>query len=159
MACFLDIIILHLQIKNRFMKALIVSLSMFLYCSPLFAQTSDAIFKGRLSNKEHQIYLLINFYESNITIPGGELFGELAGYLGDDKDSRKWLITDAKIKNDKTVVLSIINDYGSEDLTATLVYNKKDGTYILKQGERSCIKIVRNRKFVKLPKNIVFIKQ
>ena len=85
------------------MKALIVSLSMFLYCSPIFAQTSDAIFKGRLSNKEHQISLLINFYESNITIPGGELFGELAGYLGDDKDCRKWLITDAKIKNDKIV--------------------------------------------------------
>ena len=122
-----------------------------------FAQKDSTIFKGYLSNNEYGVYLQINFYQNDIKVPGQEIFGTIAGFLGDRKDSRKWLITDAAIEG-KTAHLSIINDYGSEDLTADLTL-ESDGTYSLKQIVGSNIKIARNRKWVKIPKKLTFIKK
>ena len=122
-----------------------------------FAQKDSTIFKGYLSNNEHEVYLQINFYQNDIKVPGQEIFGTIAGFLGDRKDSRKWLITDAVIEG-KTAHLSIINDYGSEDLTADLTL-ESDGTYSLKQITGSNIKIARNRKWVKIPKKLTFMKK
>ena len=121
-----------------------------------FAQKDSTIFKGYLSNNEYEVYLQINFYQNDIKVPGQEIFGTIAGFLGDRKDSRKWLITDAAIEG-KTAHLSIINDYGSEDLTADLTL-ESDGTYSLKQITGSNIKIARNRKWVKIPKKLTFRK-
>ncbi len=121
-----------------------------------FAQKDSTIFKGYLSNNEYEVYLQINFYQNDIKVPGQEIFGTIAGFLGDRKDSRKWLITDAAIEG-KTAHLSIINDYGSEDLTADLTL-ESDGTYSLKQIAGSNIKIARNRKWVKIPKKLTFTK-
>ncbi len=122
-----------------------------------FAQKDSKIFKGYLSNNEYEVYLQINFYQNDIKVPGQEIFGTIAGFLGDRKDSRKWLITDAAIEG-KTAHLSIINDYGSEDLIADLTL-ESDGTYSLKQITGSNIKIARNRKWVKIPKKLTFMKK
>ena len=122
-----------------------------------FAQKDSTIFKGYLSNNEYEVYLQINFYQNDIKVPGQEIFGTIAGFLGDRKDSRKWLITNAAIEG-KTAHLSIINDYGSEDLTADLTL-ESDGTYSLKQITGSNIKISRNRKWVKIPKKLTFMKK
>lgn len=122
-----------------------------------FAQKDSTIFKGYLSNNEQEVYLQINFYQNDIKVPGQEIFGTIAGFLGDRKDSRKWLITNAAIEG-KTAHLSIINDYGSEDLTADLTL-ESDGTYSLKQITGSNIKIARNRKWVKIPKKLTFMKK
>lgn len=122
-----------------------------------FAQKDSTIFKGYLSNNEYEVYLQINFYQNDIKVPGQEIFGTIAGFLGDRKDSRKWLITNATIEG-KTAHLSIINDYGSEDLIADLTL-ESDGTYSLKQIAGSNIKIARNRKWVKIPKKLTFMKK
>ena len=122
-----------------------------------FAQKDSTIFKGYLSNNEYEVYLQINFYQNDIKVPGQEIFGTIAGFLGDRKDSRKWLITNAAIEG-KTAHLSIINDYGSEDLIADLTL-ESDGTYSLKQIAGSNIKIARNRKWVKIPKKLTFMKK
>lgn len=122
-----------------------------------FAQKDSTIFKGYLSNNEYEVYLQINFYQNDIKVPGQEIFGTIAGFLGDRKDSRKWLITNAAIEG-KTAHLSIINDYGSEDLIADLTL-ESDGTYSLKQIIGSNIKIARNRKWVKIPKKLTFMKK
>ena len=121
------------------------------------AQKDSTIFKGYLSNNEYEVYLQINFYQNDIKVPGQEIFGTIAGFLGDRKDSRKWLITNAAIEGE-TAHLSIINDYGSEDLTADLTL-ESDGTYSLKQITGSNIKIARNRKWVKIPKKLTFMKK
>ena len=121
------------------------------------AQTDSTLFKGKITNKEFDVYLYIDFYHKNLIVPGQELFGEMPGYFGDRRDSRKWLITDAIIEG-KTAHLSIINDYGSEDLTADLVL-MPDGSYELQQKDGSTMKIARNREWVKLPKNVKFIKE
>ncbi len=122
-----------------------------------FAQKDSTIFKGYLSNNEYEVYLQINFYQNDIKVPGQEIFGTIAGFLGDRKDSRKWLITNAAIEG-KTAHLSIINDYGNEDLIADLTL-ESDGTYSLKQITGSNIKIARNRKWVKIPKKLTFMKK
>ena len=121
------------------------------------AQTDSTLFKGKITNKEYDVYMNIDFYHKNLKVPGQELFGEMPGYFGDRRDSRKWLITDADIEG-KTAHLSIINDYGSEDLTADLIA-LPDGSYELQQKEGSNLKIARNRKWVKIPKNLKFTKQ
>ena len=110
-------------------------------------QTDSTLFKGKITNKEYDVYMNIDFYHKNLKVPGQELFGEMPGYFGDRRDSRKWLITDAVIEG--------INDYGSEDLTADLIA-LPDGSYELQQKEGSNLKIARNRKWVKIPKNLKF---
>ena len=121
------------------------------------AQTDSTLFKGKITNKEYDVYMNIDFYHKNLKVPGQELFGEMPGYFGDRRDSRKCLITDADIEG-KTAHLSIINDYGSEDLTADLIA-LPDGSYELQQKEGSNLKIARNRKWVKIPKKLKFTKQ
>ena len=139
------------------MKKIILALMLCTSYLTSFAQKDSTIFKGYLSNNEYEVYLQINFYQNDIKVPGQEIFGTIAGFLGDRKDSRKWLITNATIEG-KTAHLSIINDYGSEDLIADLTL-ESDGTYSLKQITGSNIKIARNRKWVKIPKKLTFIKK
>ena len=52
----------------------------------------------------------------------------------------------------------LINDPGSDDLTATLTI-KNDTTYVLKQGKGSTLKVPNKGKWQKLPSEIVFIKK
>lgn len=123
----------------------------------VFAQR-DNNFQGYLYNKEYQVYIYMNFYDNNVLIKDQEIFGELPGYLGAIRDTRKWLIISADLVSPNTANLEISNDYGSEDLTATLS-KSKDGNYILTQKSGSNIKIVVNRKWVKLPKSLTFVLQ
>ena len=127
------------------------------FCAPLFAQESTA-FKGKIVNDEYQVWIEMNFDEQTLIVPEQEIFGEVAGYLGADRDPRKWIVTGVKMKNKTTAQLEIVNDYGSEDLTASLTLNR-DGTFTLKQLDGSTIKIAVNKKWVKLPKTLVFKRQ
>lgn len=134
-----------------------------LFYLPMMAQIqkTDAdttSFKGYLYNKEYNVYLQIDFYHQNVIVPKQEVYGEMAGYFGDCQDGRKWLFTSATIKNDHLAEIEIINDYGSEDLKATLT-KVNDSTFILRQGEGSTIKIARNRKWQKISKELTFIKR
>lgn len=139
--------------------ALPFSLVLLLLCFsfPLRTMGQDAeqpAFKAYLINEEYGVFLNIDFTGEGITVPGQELFGSVPGYLGSQRDSRKWLITDAQLTGPSEARLSIVNDYGSEDLEAVLRRNADD-TYTLKQGKGSRIKIVENRKWVKLPTELV----
>ncbi len=130
---------------------------MCLFSITAWAQQDSVLFKGKVYNKELGVYLAIDFYDKKVKVPGQDIFGEIPGYFGDKQDGRKWLITDAKIDG-KTAHLSIINDYGSEDLTADLKL-LSDGSYELQQIDGSNIKIARNRKWVKIPKKLKFTKE
>lgn len=111
-------------------------------------------FQGTLTNKELGVFLVINFYDNDITIPGQEVFGQMPGYFGADKDLRRWPVVSAQIAKDgKSANLVMTNDYGSEDLTATLFLNP-DSTYTLRQDEGSTLKIAVERKWVKMPKRL-----
>ncbi|GAB6982876.1 hypothetical protein JCM15908A_12510 [Prevotella dentasini JCM 15908] len=99
----------------------------------------------------------INFNKKNILVPNQEIFGEVPGYFGAKRDTRKWIISDVTI-SENSATLTIINDYGSEDLTARLTY-APDGSYILEQLSGSTIRIVVNKKWVKIPKKLILVKQ
>lgn len=118
------------------------------------AQQSDGTaFRAYLYNNEYQVYLRINLYDQDIRIPGQDLYGELPGYLGKERNSFCWVITSAKVKSASEAELQMINDFGSEDLTATLLC-LNDSTYELRQGSGSTIKVPHQGKWRKLPKTL-----
>ena len=136
-------------------KWILACLSFFLGTAA-FAQE---VFKTRILNKEYDVIMQINLYEENVKIPGQDILGETFGYLKKNTDSRVWAITGVEISKDgKKATLEMVNDYGSEDLTAELTM-QDDGTYMLKQVEGSTIKVAGKGKWIKLPKILVFNKQ
>ena len=121
---------------------------------PNVQPNDSTTFRCTIENAEYQVWFDIDFYGQSISVPDAELFGELPGYMGAKRDPRKWLITAAELTSPTEAQLEIINDYGSEDLTASLTL-LPDGTYLLRQLEGSTLRIVVNNKWLKLPKTLV----
>ena len=139
------------------MKKIIATFILTLMLSPVFAQESKKPFRAYLINKEYSVYLRIDFYQESISVPGQDLYGKLPGYLSKQHNSFCWLITSAEVEGNKAT-LQMINDYGSEDLTATLTA-ESDSVYVLKQIEGSTLKIPNNGKWLKLPKTMELRRQ
>ena len=114
------------------------------------AQSDSTDFRAYIINNEYEVFLNIDFYGESIEVPGQELYGRLPGYLGKKRNPFCWVITSAQVTGN-TATISLINDYGSEDLTASLT-RKNDSIYILKQLEGSALKVPKNGKWQKLPK-------
>ena len=142
----------------KFFRIIFISfLCIALFPNSLFAQESNP-FKGIYYNKELDIYIVLDFYKSKLLVPGQSVLGEVSGYLGDNRDSRKWIFLDAMPVDKLSYKADVINDYGSEDLIASFV-NDTDSTIVLKQLEGSAIKIARNSKWQRLPKQITFVRK
>ena len=135
-------------------KSLMIALMLQIAFLPLSAQEEKKPFTGTIYNDDYKVRIDMNLYENNLTIPSQEIFGEVAGYISSENDSRQWIIVEAAIDKD-IATLSIINDYGSEDLHATLKKNP-NGTYTLTQKDGSTIKFAVKRKWQKLPKQLTF---
>ncbi len=136
------------------MKKLLFSLLFCALCAGTVTAQGDLHFRGYFVNNDYEVYLRINLYEQNIEVPGQELYGQLPGYLGKQRNSFCWVITSAEVKG-KEATLQLINDYGSEDLTATLT-QKNDSVFVLRQGKGSALKVPKNGKWQKLPKTLEF---
>lgn len=121
---------------------------------------ADSIFVGNLYNKEYDVIVRMNFIDNDILVAGQELFGKVSGYIKSSKDSRCWIVTSVEIdRKNNSATLEIINDYGSEDLIATLTYNSETNTYTLRQKSGSTIKFAKKGKWQKLPSSIEFEKK
>ena len=118
------------------------------------AQQNSKPFRAYLYNNDYEVFMRLDLYGESITVPGQELYGELPGYLGKKHNSFCWLITSSKIDGEKAE-LQMINDYGSEDLTATLTL-ENDSLYVLRQVEGSTLKVPKDGKWQKLPSKLVF---
>ena len=129
--------------------------TLLLWCFPVVIHAQDNTFREYLYNNEYNVYLRINFYDQDVRVPGQELYGTLPGYLGKVNNSFCWVITSCQIKNDREATLQLINDFGSEDLTATLT-RKNDSIYLFRQGAGSTIKVPNKGKWQKLPKSLEF---
>ena len=136
------------------MTRILLLLLLQLYCTTLFAQDEKQTFRAYLYNNEYDVYLRINFYDQDIEVPGQPIYGKLPGFLGKLHNSFCWVITSCKIKKDNQAEMSLINDYGSEDLQASL-FCHNDSTYVLHQLKGSTLKIPKNGKWQKLPKYLV----
>ena len=134
------------------MKKILVTIILAFTLIPTFAQQGKEPFRAYLFNKEYCVYLRINLYDEDITVPGQDLYGKLPGYLSKQHNSFCWLITSAEVEGNKAT-LQMINDYGSEDLTATLTA-ENDSVFVLKQIDGNTLKVPNNGKWQKLPKTL-----
>ena len=115
------------------------------------AQTDSTTFKAQLYNEQLDVEMTINLYDADVEVPNLEFLGPLGGYLSKRRSySTCWIITDAVLKNNHSAQIEMINESGSEDLTATLVCTS-DSTYTFKQGSGSTLKIPKGNKWQKLP--------
>ena len=121
------------------------------------AQQANAPFHAYLFNNEYKVFLRINLYEQDVIISWQEMFGPLPGFLAREGNNYCWIITDFKIDGNKAE-LEITNDYGSEDLTATLTC-VNDSVYTLHQNSGSTLKVQENRSWKRLPTTLTFIKK
>ena len=114
-------------------------------------------FRAYLFNDEYKVFMRINFYEQDVIISWQEMFGPLPGFLAREGNNYCWIITDFRIEGNKAE-LEISNDYGSEDLTATLTCIN-DSVYTLRQNEGSTMKVPEKKSWRKLPTTLTFIKR
>ena len=137
-------------------KVLALLLAFCMLASLGMTAMAQETFKVRIENKEYSVFMDLNLYEETIKIPGQEILGETFGYLKKTNDSRVWIVTGVEVDADgRKATLEITNDYGSEDLIATLTLNA-DGTYTLRQESGSTLKVAGKSKWVKLPKTLTF---
>ena len=134
-------------------KLILLSTACLFSLLPASAQEIAKPFRVYLYNNDYEVFMRLDLYNESITVPGQDLYGELPGYLGKKHNSFCWLITSAKIDGNKAE-LQMINDYGSEDLTATLTA-ENDSLYVLKQVEGSTLKVPKEGKWQKLPSKLV----
>ena len=145
-------------------KSVFRSVSIFVFVlvfvgSAAAQQKPDGPFKCIVTNQEYNVFLRLNLYEETIPIPGQDILGNTFGYLKKTTDSRVWIVTGVDISKDgKKANLEMVNDYGSEDLNAELTITN-DTTYVLRQLEGSTIKVAGKNKWIKLPKELKFIKK
>ena len=135
-------------------RTVFLTLTAFMVLSA-YAQKEDRAFKTYLYNDEYEVFLRINFYDKDIKIAGQELYGELPGYLGRKQHSFCWVMVGAEIENERKATMTMVNDFGSEDLIASLT-RKNDSIYIFRQEKGSTVKIPKNGKWQKLPKSLEF---
>lgn len=141
---------------KRIIRNVLIML-LLLISSATWAQERD--FCGKVYNSDYGVWLDINLYEETVDIPGQDVLGKVFGYLKKATDSRVWIVMSVKFSdNGKKATLEMVNDYGSEELVATLTLGS-DGSYTLKQEEGSTIKVADKGKWLKLPKLMVFRKQ
>ena len=135
------------------MKKLLILSFVCLTSIVLNAQNTSEPFRAYLINNEYDVFLKIDFYKQNITVPGQDIYGELTGYFGSKRDGRLWLIPEMERISDNKIEVNVINDYGSEDFTATLTEDE-NRVITMKHLKGSTFKIVVDRKYVKIPKEI-----
>ncbi len=135
------------------MKKTLFSVLLMLCSVGLLAQQKDDTFRAYLYNNDYEVFLHINLYNQNIEVPQHELYGPVPGYLGKLHNSFCWVITSCQVKDDKKAELQLINDFGSEDLTASLE-RLSDSIYILKQVSGSTMRVPHKGKWRKLPKTL-----
>ncbi len=139
------------------MKKLITIAFLLLADYALWAQTPCDDFRAYLYNKEYGVFLKIDLCDESITIPDQDFYGSLPGYMGKKVNNFIWLITSAEVK-EKRAKLTMINEFGSEDLIASLV-RENDSLYIFRQEEGSQLKLSQKGKWQKMPKKMEFIRQ
>ena len=150
---------LFVPLQSKKMKKIVV-ITLFMLMGVLGTkaqQQTDGPFRAYLFNDEYKVFMRINLYEQDVVISWQEMFGPLPGFLAKEGNNYCWIITDAKIDGNKAE-LEITNDYGSEDLTATLTC-VNDSVYTLRQNEGSPLKVPDKKSWKKLPSTMTFIKK
>lgn len=114
-------------------------------------------FKVTLYSKEEKLNLVLDLYEETVEVPGMEMFGPMQGYLNGNVYGT-WMVTSSEVKNGKKALIRLSNDLGSETQEVELT-RENDSTYCFRQLNGAVIKRAVNRKLIKIPSKIVFLKK
>ena len=134
-------------------KTTMTALAMTMISATLSAQEADSTaFRAYLYDTENDVYMDISLRDQDVVVKGQEVFGKVAGYLARKGNSFCWLITSAEISG-RRAELEMVNDYGSDDLTATLT-QVNDTTYTLEQRDGATLKVPVGGKWKKLPRQL-----
>lgn len=117
-----------------------------------FAQSQ---FDGTYINRDLQIRMKLHLDEASIPVPGLEL-DSCYGYINGNINSM-WVILKVKKLEDKKAVVRAMCEKGdnAQDLELAI----EDDKIIMKQIESAFIKGIKERKYVKLPKQIELTKE
>lgn len=113
--------------------------------------------KVNLKCPEQRIYLNLDLYEESIEVPTMEMFGPMNGYM-DGNIYGVWSITSCEVKDDKTAIINLSNDLGSETQKALLTHDTDSTWTCSLQGLTVIKRVTDKRKLVKIPSELVFKK-
>ena len=139
------------------MKKIIFTLLMAVAALQVMAQETRP-FDTTIHNEEYKIYIKMDLYDKDITVPGQDVLGEMDGYFGSTQSRSMWMIVSSRLIDERTAEIEVANDYGSEDFTAVLKV-EKDGTYSYKKKDGSTLKFAVKGKWQKLPGSLDFKKK
>lgn len=128
------------------------ALSCFLISSAA-TMMAQGLWKLKLNCPTEKINLKIDLYKESIPVPTMEDFGPMNGYM-DGNIYGVWTVTSFDIKDDKTAILNLSNDLGSET-QPTLLTQLTDTTWSLKLLGRPVMKRAVGRKLVKIPTELI----
>ena len=117
----------------------------------------DSTFIGKIYNDELKVNIVMNLVDKNVTVPQQDIFGNVDGYMACKGTEHVWTIVTSEVKG-HTAHIEMINNYGSEDVSATLTL-EKDGTYTYKHESGSTLKFPVGQKWHKIPTKVVFKKK
>ena len=144
---FSTILLLFLPVSLNFAD---MKQTIFLFLSLCLLPTrASNPWKIRLQNEQEQTKLIIDLYEESITVPTMEMFGPMNGYLSGQGVYGVWSVTSFEIKDDKTALIRLSNDLGSETQQLKLTW-QTDSTYLMELQDGVVVKRAVNRKLVKI---------
>ena len=149
----------NLLLQFVYMKGQIVRFDFLLLgCMLVLPVTSELKaqeqFKGEYINEELKIKLKLNLFEADIPVPGFELdscYGYLQGSI-----NGSWLILKVVSVKGNQAEVRTVSEKGSD--AQNLLLTLSDSSLTVRQKDDVNIKGVKGRKYVKLPKEIVFTK-
>ena len=144
------------RVRTLDMKKILFITLMSIMAIAANAQAAQQPFKGYFANEEYHVYMRIDLYGDGFDIPDHELYGPLPGFLAKERNGFYWVITSAEVLSETKAEIELINDFGSEDLKATLTLEDDGATLVLKQGKGSTIKVPKDGKWMKLPGKLEF---
>ena len=121
---------------------------------PVLAQKTRP-FEGTFYNREYDVTIRLNLYDTVIVVPKYEFLGKMNGcYQGNIHET--WFVTTFSIK-DGNAQVHFSNEVGSED--QVIEFSPKDSTGIIYEvvGDNDIRKAVRH-KWMYLPKKMLFVR-
>lgn len=113
--------------------------------------------EGQFLNKENNIVIQINLYDTIILTPNYEFLGEMNGFMRGNIHE-VWFLNAFHIHNDSTATLHFSNEMGSDD-QELLIQIKDSVNMSYEVVGTNNIRKVQNGKWVKLPAKMTFQRQ
>lgn len=122
----------------------------------LTATAQTGRWKGVFYNKEQDLRIQIDLYDTTVVATNYPFLGKLNGYLtGDIYDA--WFLTTFEFDS-TTAVCRFSNDLGSETQTIKLTF-QENGTLLYETKNGNAIRKAVQGKWVKVPSELVFVRR